>query len=73
MKTKKLLTNKELCNMPDGTKIRIKASVDCHSMYHTGGVLSIDFDDLCPGDYPWGIVVNKGICKEFKAADYELI
>lgn len=70
----KIFTNKQMCNMPDGTKVRIKLTVDCHPKFHEGGTLSVDYDDLDKGEHPFGIVVKGfGICKEFKAADYELL
>lgn len=70
----KIFTNKEMLNMPEGTKVRIKATVEAHPKFHKGGTLSIDFDQIEQSEKPFGICVNGfGVCYDFKAADYELI
>lgn len=69
----RILTNREIMRMPEGTKIRVKADVDCHPKYKEGGILSFD-DDCESGEKPFGISIQGfGYCNSFKAAEYELI
>lgn len=68
------LTNKQILSLPEGTKIRVKDHVKAHQKFKDGGVLTIDYDNMEPGDRPFGIAINGfGACYSFKAAEYELI
>lgn len=59
--------------LKEGTKVKIKDSVDCHEIYKKGGELMFD-DDFDLGEKPYGISIKDfGYCNNFKAADYELI
>ena len=70
----KHLTNRDLIEIPEGTKVRIKSHVNCHEDWKKGGVLvrqrQVDMDDK---QRRFGIQVGDGVCFNFYCADYEII
>ncbi len=78
------MTNLQIINLREGTKVKIKKDVDCADSYKKCGLLSfynsnkkgytevnVDTGEL-DFTYPFGIEVNGGVCYQFPAECYEL-
>jgi len=76
------MTIEELLRLPEGTKVKIKNSVDCHEKYKEGGFVTIGNNkieaeeggyDYSDDGYYFGInVPDFGSCYMFHINDYEL-
>ena len=70
----KVLKQGEIYRYQRGTKVRIKDSVQCHPMYHEGGILIFQSrDEVEDGEYRVGMEVGDGVCFDFHPDMYELV
>lgn len=64
----------QIMKYPKGIPIRVKASVECASIFHHGGTLIFQSKyERGQGEKLFGIKVESGICFDFNEEDYELV
>jgi len=68
------MTRKQIMNLKEGTKIRIRAGATAYIPYLQGGFLVFqDNEDREPGEHVFGIDVVNGACYMFSPEEIELI